>query len=153
MNAAVSPCHQAPISASRGDGVVIGSCSTCGAAVCRLNPRTGVSEWLGAESPWSQRDDLRPMDLVPPIRVHAQAPETPPIGMLDPTTMIAETFSTALMATIKAAFEAFGAEVVTHLRKKADEAAENPDTGLAHHDALTDVADTIERSIKTMFEV
>lgn len=26
-----------------------------------MNPRNGVAEWLDGESPWTNRDDLRPV--------------------------------------------------------------------------------------------
>ena len=51
----LSPCHQAPIEASYGDGVLIGSCSTCGKDVVRVNPRIGKQEWLDGNSPWTER--------------------------------------------------------------------------------------------------
>jgi hypothetical protein len=57
-----SECCGATIYASLGDGVLMGSCSACGDEVCRINPRTGTSEWLDGTSPWSQRDDLRRME-------------------------------------------------------------------------------------------
>ena len=56
----VSPCHQATISTSLGDGVLIGSCSVCDEPVVRVNPRTGRQEWLDGHSPWTRRD-LRPV--------------------------------------------------------------------------------------------
>jgi hypothetical protein len=49
----VSPCHSAPIDASLGDGVLIGSCSQCYKTVIRINPTTGEQEWLDGKSPWS----------------------------------------------------------------------------------------------------
>lgn len=58
----LSPCHSAGIDFSLGDGVMIGSCGVCQQDVCRVNPQTGQHEWLDGESPWSSRDDLRPMN-------------------------------------------------------------------------------------------
>lgn len=55
-----SPCHGAPIWASLGDGVMVGSCSKCGEYVCRANPRTGKAEWLNGNSPWDGRDAREP---------------------------------------------------------------------------------------------
>lgn len=55
-----SECCDAPILASLGDGVLIGSCSGCGKNVIRKNPRTGALEWLDGRSPWTHDDDLRP---------------------------------------------------------------------------------------------
>ncbi|HZT98983.1 MAG TPA: hypothetical protein VFA10_04950 [Ktedonobacteraceae bacterium] len=52
----LSPCHQAVIEASLGDGVLIGSCSACGTNVVRVSPRTGKQEWLDGESPWTQKE-------------------------------------------------------------------------------------------------
>jgi len=60
MDPNLSPCHQAEIWGSLGDGVFIGSCSECFKDVKRLNPRTGVEEWLDGESPWSAKN-LRPV--------------------------------------------------------------------------------------------
>lgn len=57
----LSPCHHVPLYASRGDGVTIGSCSVCDKDVVRVNPHTGVQEWLDGHSPWS-RNDLRPIE-------------------------------------------------------------------------------------------
>lgn len=57
----LSPCHQAVIWASIGDGVLIGSCSDCHENVKRINPRTGVEEWLDSNSPWTT-EDLRPVE-------------------------------------------------------------------------------------------
>jgi hypothetical protein len=60
----VSPCHDAVLDGSLGDGVLIGNCNSCGEEVSRMNPRTGVSEWLDGNSPWSQRA-LRPIGFMP----------------------------------------------------------------------------------------
>lgn len=62
MDRTKSPCCNAQIDASRGDGVTIGSCANCGTNVCRINPRTDQQEWLNGKSPWYLGDDLRPMD-------------------------------------------------------------------------------------------
>lgn len=56
-----SPCCNASVGASLGDGVLLGSCSKCFEVVVRKNPRTGAVEWLDGESPWTSRDDLRPV--------------------------------------------------------------------------------------------
>lgn len=48
-----SPCCDAKIDASLGDGVLIGSCSVCGKNILRLNPETGAQEWLDGRSPWT----------------------------------------------------------------------------------------------------
>lgn len=50
----VSPCCNAPVNGSLGDGVLIGSCSKCDESVVRLNPKTGIQEWLDGHSPWTQ---------------------------------------------------------------------------------------------------
>lgn len=60
-SSAKSECCGAEIGGSLGDGVVIGHCNECFKAVCRQNPRTGKLEWLDGKSPWTGRDDLRPM--------------------------------------------------------------------------------------------
>lgn len=54
-----SECCNARISASLGDGVLLGTCRECMKIVIRKNPRTGKREWLDGESPWTPRDDLR----------------------------------------------------------------------------------------------
>ena len=51
----ISPCHNAAIFGSLGDGVVIGSCSVCGKMVTRRDRRSGVPEWLDGESPWTTK--------------------------------------------------------------------------------------------------
>lgn len=61
MNTTISECCGRIITASLGDGIIVGFCSQCQKPVCRMNPRTGVSEWLDNESVWSTRDDLRRM--------------------------------------------------------------------------------------------
>lgn len=61
MRSLKSPCCDAVIHGSRGDGVFVGSCSVCTAYVVRLNPRTGVEEWLDGKSPWTT-EELRPID-------------------------------------------------------------------------------------------
>jgi hypothetical protein len=48
-----SPCHGAEIYASLADGVLIGTCSSCGTAVIRMNPQSGQAEWLDGRSPWA----------------------------------------------------------------------------------------------------
>ena len=49
-----SPCCDARVSASLGDGVLIGSCGECGVAVVRRNPYTGKEETLApGDSPWA----------------------------------------------------------------------------------------------------
>ncbi len=60
-NTLLSPCHDAIIDSSRGDGVTIGSCSICYENVVRLNDRTGLQEWLDGASPWTT-EELRPVD-------------------------------------------------------------------------------------------
>ncbi|MBU0531561.1 MAG: hypothetical protein ABIG32_01255 [Candidatus Uhrbacteria bacterium] len=57
-----SPCCNATIDGSLGDGVLIGSCAKCGQSVCRVDPKTRKAEWLDGESPWTDRQNLRPMD-------------------------------------------------------------------------------------------
>jgi hypothetical protein len=78
----LSPCCQTTIWTASGDGVLIGSCSSCGQAVIRRNPRTGREEWLDGHSPWT-RNDLRPIeerhDTVLPDHT------TPPRKGFDPT--------------------------------------------------------------------
>lgn len=58
-----SPCHSVVVVQSLADGVLVGRCHECGAAVCRINPRTGAAEWLDGLSPWTERDDLRRMEV------------------------------------------------------------------------------------------
>lgn len=58
----LSPCCNKQILASRGDGVFIGFCAGCKKNVARVNPRTGKKEWLDGASPWTKKDDLRPME-------------------------------------------------------------------------------------------
>ena len=58
----LSPCCSAKIDGSRGDGVMVGSCSTCGTDIVRQNPKTGVEEWLDGKSPWTD-EELRPVDV------------------------------------------------------------------------------------------
>ena len=59
----LSPCHNAPISVSLADGVLVGSCSVgdCDKSVVRVNRRTGLQEWLDGSSPWT-RNTLRLVD-------------------------------------------------------------------------------------------
>lgn len=56
----LSPCCDARIDMSLGDGVPIGSCSKCSNYVVRVNPKTNVEEWLDGNSPWTP-DTLRPV--------------------------------------------------------------------------------------------
>lgn len=63
MDASLSPCHQAKILCSLGDGVMIGSCEVCHVCVVRINPKTGVEEWLDGNSPWTPLP-LRPVTAV-----------------------------------------------------------------------------------------
>ena len=49
----LSPCHYVPINGSREDGVMIGSCETCGKWVTRVNPETGEAEWLDDKGPFT----------------------------------------------------------------------------------------------------
>ncbi len=49
----LSLCCRAKIFGSLGDGVIIGTCSTCDTNVARVNPRTGKREWLNGASPWT----------------------------------------------------------------------------------------------------
>lgn len=60
-----SECCSAVVYLTLGDGVLLGHCGTCNANVCRVNPRTGQNEWLDGASPWTARDDLRPMGPPP----------------------------------------------------------------------------------------
>lgn len=63
----LSPCCLANIAGSLGDGVLIGSCAKCFVSLTRVNPRTGVAEWLDGKSPWSQEDfRFRPIDFDAP---------------------------------------------------------------------------------------
>jgi hypothetical protein len=55
----ISTCHNSKLDGSRGDGVSIGSCQECGVDVVRINPRTGVEEYLDGKSPWTPEDNLR----------------------------------------------------------------------------------------------
>jgi hypothetical protein len=57
----LSPCCQAAIWTASGDGVLIGSCSSCGQSVIRRNPHTGREEWLDGHSPWTS-GNLRPVE-------------------------------------------------------------------------------------------
>lgn len=56
----ISPCHGKVVYLALADGVLVGSCGECDAIVCRINPRTGVAEWLDGASPWTEKA-LRPM--------------------------------------------------------------------------------------------
>lgn len=56
MNEVLSPCHEATVIASLGDGVLIGSCSVCYTNIVRTNLRTGLVEWLDGNSPWTTRE-------------------------------------------------------------------------------------------------
>ena len=56
-----SECCNANISGSFGDGVLIGTCDECHKAVCRMNSKTGKSEWLDGDNPWTKKE-LRPME-------------------------------------------------------------------------------------------
>ena len=60
-NPIVSPCHNAKIGFTLYDGVQIGSCLECYRDVLRINPETGVEEWLENKSPWT-KDSLRPVE-------------------------------------------------------------------------------------------
>jgi len=60
MSLIVSPCCNASIGMTLGDGVQIGSCNQCFKNVVRINPNTGVEEWLDGESPWTKKN-LRPV--------------------------------------------------------------------------------------------
>jgi exosome complex RNA-binding protein Csl4 len=55
----ISTCCNSTLSSARGDGVSYGFCAKCGDAVVRINPRTGVEEYLDGDSIWSGLDDLR----------------------------------------------------------------------------------------------
>lgn len=61
----ISSCCSTKVYMSRGDGVMIGSCAHCGAYIVRLNPETGVEEWLDGKSPWT-KDDCRPTGRTKP---------------------------------------------------------------------------------------
>lgn len=61
----LSPCCLANIGGSLGDGVIIGSCTKCYKQLTRVNPTTGVAEWLDGKSPWAQ-EDFRPIDFDAP---------------------------------------------------------------------------------------
>lgn len=49
----LSPCCSATIDVSLADGILVGSCSVCCKNVIRINPHTGVQEWLDGKSPWT----------------------------------------------------------------------------------------------------
>ena len=57
-----SPCCNAKIYTSLGDGVLIGTCRVCLEDICRVNPRTHETEWLNGKSPHYPGDDLCPME-------------------------------------------------------------------------------------------
>lgn len=59
----LSPCCNAKLEGSRGDGVMIGSCSKCGENIVRQNPKTGIQERLDGKSPWTV-EELRPVAVV-----------------------------------------------------------------------------------------
>jgi len=60
-----SPCCGHAIYYARGEhGVSIGSCGKCGDAVSRVNPRTGLLEWLEGHHP-DFEGALRPIYAVP----------------------------------------------------------------------------------------
>ena len=68
------PDHpDAELWASFGDGTLVGSCSVCSKEVVRVNPRTGVEEWLDGHSPWTT-EPLRP------VRRQAEPEFTAPNG-------------------------------------------------------------------------
>lgn len=60
----ISPCHGKVLYMSLADGVLVGACAECNAIVCRINPRTGVAEWLDGATPWTD-NTLRPMNEQP----------------------------------------------------------------------------------------
>lgn len=55
-----SPCHVHRLSVVRADGVWVGHCDGCNAECVRMNPRTGLFEWLDGQSPWTSQE-LRPV--------------------------------------------------------------------------------------------
>ncbi|MBI5044795.1 MAG: hypothetical protein HZC02_02615 [Candidatus Levybacteria bacterium] len=57
----LSPCCQASLDIGMADGVMVGNCSKCHKHVTRINPKTGVAEWLDGNSIWF-KGDLRPMN-------------------------------------------------------------------------------------------
>jgi len=75
-----SPCCEAEIFGSLGDGVLIGTCSFCHKDVSRVNPRTGDGEWLDGQSPYTRLDDLRKMD--PPFSDPSPVSDPPPVSDL-----------------------------------------------------------------------
>lgn len=58
----VSTCHNTQPGFSLADGVQLGTCRECGANVVRVNPDTGVEEFLDGASVWTTRTDLRPVN-------------------------------------------------------------------------------------------
>lgn len=56
MKEILSPCHEQPLTASLGDGVLIGSCPSCYSNIVRRNNRTGLVEWLDGQSPWTSAE-------------------------------------------------------------------------------------------------
>ena len=59
-SALLAPCHpEATIGSALADGVLVGTCMDCLTMVVRINPKTGVEEWLDGRSPWTE-GDLRP---------------------------------------------------------------------------------------------
>jgi hypothetical protein len=48
----LSPCCNADLVATSGDGVIIGMCSACFTPLVRIHPLTGEEERLDGRSPW-----------------------------------------------------------------------------------------------------
>jgi len=75
----VSECCGAKINEARNQGVLVGHCSKCNKAVCRLNPRTARAEWLEGRPPRTKAA-LRPMGLPAGWRPGAKFPTTSPLS-------------------------------------------------------------------------
>ncbi len=60
----LSPCCNAGIVATSGDGVLIGMCSACFTPLLRIHPLTGEEEWLDGRSPW-ESNLLKPVQSAP----------------------------------------------------------------------------------------
>lgn len=54
-----SKCCGSKVYLSYGNGVLIGSCGECSVDVSRINTKTGESEWLDGQSPWTSERSKR----------------------------------------------------------------------------------------------
>ena len=59
----ISTCHHSLLDFSCADGIHVWWCRVqeCDKAIVRINPCTGVEEFLDGRSPWTIEDNLRPV--------------------------------------------------------------------------------------------